>query len=132
MAKVSAAERLGTQRRLEEEMERLKRATGMGQELGVRWVPDGSDGLEGEVKGGVIYIYVVEPDTAIEVLYHEFFDYLVSLAVKPYERAAALYRGMVNAVIEQLGKEAYEEKERVVEALRKAYLGKRLSVTPSS
>ena len=45
------------QKRLEEELERLKRSLDAGYNLRVRWIPNGKSKLSGEVKGTVIYIY---------------------------------------------------------------------------
>jgi hypothetical protein len=110
------------QEKLETELARLKQQTGLGLDLVVRWIPNGSKTLDGEVSNGIIYVYSSNPDSAVQILVHEFFDYLLSLTVKPYEKATDYYRSMVNAVMQMLAKEAYTEKERVAEALKKAYL----------
>jgi len=107
--------------RLDDELERLKKATGFGHELRVVWCRSCSSSLSGKVEDDVVYVYEENFDEALNVLRHEFFDYLVSFAVKPYERAASYYRAMVNALIKKLGEEAYLEKEKVVEVLKRAF-----------
>lgn len=109
-----------------EELSRLVKLTGLGHELEVKWVPSPSSKLEGEVKGNVILIYA-ERERALEVLYHEFFDYIVSKAIKPYERATSIYRAMVNSIIEMVGEEAYVEKERVIDSLKDILKYKRMA-----
>ena len=104
-----------------EELDKLRHVTGLGHELKVVWSPISSSKLSGEVKNDVIYVYEEDCTRALNVLRHEFFDYSVSRAIKPYERATAFYRAMVNALIEKLGEEAYSEKEKVVEALKRIF-----------
>jgi hypothetical protein len=104
---------------LEGELQRLKDGTGLCPELSVRWLPGASSSLAGEVEGNSILIYASDSRKAVETLRHEFIDHAVSKAIEPYMRATALYRAMVNAVIEQLGRDAYEGKERAVEGLRR-------------
>ena len=104
---------------LGDELERLKDLTGFGKELTVEWCRAHESPVSGKVEGSVIYVFEPTFIEAIKVLRHEFLDYLVSLAVKPYEKAASYYRAMVNSLIRELGEEAYNDKERVVEALVK-------------
>ena len=105
--------------KLQDELKRLKALTQIGFELRVKWCPTSVSSLSGKVEDGVIYIYEVDSRKAVEILRHEFLDYLVSVAIRPYEKAASFYRAMANALIEKLGEEAYLEKERVVEAIMK-------------
>jgi len=105
--------------RLKNELGRLKDLTKMGLELRLVWCPTHVSSLSGKIEESIIYIYEEDSGKALDVLRHEFFDYLVSVAITPYERAASFYRAMVNALIEKLGEEAYSEKERVVEAIMK-------------
>jgi hypothetical protein len=77
--------------------------------------------LSGEVKNDVILIYEEEPEKAIDTLRHEFIDYLVWLAVRPYEQTTMLYRAMFKGLLERLGENAYEEKERAVEAISRIF-----------
>ena len=76
-------------------------------------MPDESSKLAGEVVvGNTILIYECDERKAIEVLKHEFIDYIVSQAVEPYKEIG-------NLLIRYLNEEAYRRKERVVEGLRK-------------
>lgn len=106
--------------KLQVELERLRGLTGLGLELRVIWSPTDVSHLSGKVEDDIIYIYEADSRMALDVLRHEYFDYLVSVAIRPYEKAASLYRAMVNALVEKLGEEAYLEKERVVGAIMKA------------
>jgi len=97
---------------LEEELERLKRLLKMGYELKVVWLPNSSSSLSGEVKGETIYVYEEDLDKALETLRHEFLDYAISRIIEPYKQVA-------NSLILILNKNAYEKKERLIEALCK-------------
>jgi hypothetical protein len=109
MVRASAGRR-GVQRRLEDELERLRQATGMGHGLGVKWFPDGGSKLSGEVREGVVYIYDESEAEALQTLRHEFLDYLVSQAIEPY-------KDITNRLIKHVTEDAYKKKEKVVEAL---------------
>jgi hypothetical protein len=104
---------------LQRELERLKNLSGLGFELNIYYCPTENSRLSGEVKNKVVCIYEQDPLKALDVLVHEFIDYLISNAIGPYIKAAHYYRKMINALIEEFGEEAYSEKERVVEALKK-------------
>jgi len=54
-------------------------------------------------------------------LHHEFIDYAVSMAVKPYEKVTAFYATMINSLIVKLSEEAYKEKEKAIEALARLF-----------
>ena len=65
------------------------------------------------VEGGTIYVYEVDEAKALQVLKHEFVDYLItSRIVKPLVE-------LVNLLIKSRGAEIYGEKERIVEILCK-------------
>jgi len=98
------------QSKLKEELERLKRKTGFGQELGVVWVPSATSKLAGEVKGETIFIYEEVEAKAIETLKHEFLDYAMSKVIEPY-------REVTNKLILLFNEEAYRRKERLIEKL---------------
>ena len=100
------------QQELEQELELLKTAFKMGYELGVKWVPRGSEKLAGEVKADLIFIYDEDEEQAIRTLKHEFIDYLVSQAIMPYKE-------VTNKLISLINEDAYKRKERLVEALNK-------------
>ncbi|MEM4497692.1 MAG: hypothetical protein QW692_02570 [Nitrososphaerota archaeon] len=100
------------QRALEEELERLKSRSGYHGDLKVSWIPKAESRLSGEVRGGVIYIYELEADKALETLRHEFVDFMVSRAIEPYREVANKLMELVNEML-------YRRKEEVVKALLK-------------
>lgn len=106
---------------LEAELERLKRLTNFGLMLKVVWSPGGSSEFSGTVKNDVIYVFEEDGLKTLEVLRHEFLDWLICQAAKPYEKIASFYSTMFNSLLEQLGKDAYKEKEAVVEALMRMF-----------
>jgi len=103
---------------LKEELKRLTQIVDLGHELKVKWLPAGSSDREGEVKGDTIYIYTDDQDKAFDTLRHEFLDYVVCLAIKPYERIVNRQRLIINSLLLDMQEEAYREKERVVEKLK--------------
>jgi len=103
---------------LKEELKRLTQLVDLGHELKVKWLPRGSSDREGEVKGDTIYIYSDAQDKAIDTLRHEFLDYVICLAIKPYERIVNRQRLIINSLLLDMQEEAYREKERVVEKLK--------------
>jgi len=101
-----------TNERLDEELERLKRSSGLGTSLKLAWLPDGSNPLAGEVVDKTIKIYDSDENTALLTLQHEFFDFAISQAVEPYKEIA-------NSFVKLLNRDAYKRKEIVVEGLIK-------------
>lgn len=101
------------QRRLEDELERLKRILKQCYELRVRWVPSDTARISGEVKGVWILIYDEDVEVALETLRHEFIDYAISKVVEPYKEITNSLIAIVNDI-------AYREKERLVESLGQA------------
>ena len=100
----------GSDARLRDELDRLKRLSGLGMDLNLVWAPDSGGALSGEVKGGTIYIHEESEGKAMDTLRHEFLDYCVSQAINPYRR-------VTNTLIKLLNEDAYKRKEKVVEAL---------------
>ena len=96
--------------KLAEELERIKIKLGLSLDLRVVWMPDDDSGLSGEIKGKDILIYEREEDKALETLRHEIVDYCVSQAVEPY-------REVTNKLIKIINEDAYQRKEKIVEAL---------------
>ena len=92
------------------ELERLKRLSGLGQDLNLVWTPISNSALSGEVKGRTIYIYEESEGKAVEVLRHEFLDHCVSKAIDPY-------RKVTNSLIKLVNEDAYDRKEKIVEGL---------------
>ena len=111
MGKQEATKKILSQR-LEAELERLKRFSGLGLELNLVWKPNPDGALSGEVKNNLVYVYEVDEEKAVDTLRHEFLDYCVSRAIEPY-------RKVTNKLIAILNEEAYRRKERIVEALVK-------------
>lgn len=103
------------ERRLAEELERLKRRVGMGYEVEVKWYPGAmkfKDGkrLDEEVVGDTIFIYAEDPTRANELLSHGFAEYLLNQHTKRY-------RLMINKLIELFEEIQYDQKEKLVSAL---------------
>jgi hypothetical protein len=99
-----------TQKRLGEELEQLMKASGLGRGLTVTWMPLADKPLSGEVKGCTIFIYELDEGEALKTLRHEFLDFLVSQAIEPYRR-------VTNALIKMVDEDAYQAKEKAVDAL---------------
>jgi hypothetical protein len=98
------------QKRLEDELERLKKRFKVGYELKVVWSPNNSGNLAGEVKGETIYIYDESEKEALKTLRHEFLDYAISKLIEPY-------KNVTNKLIMLMNEEAYKHKEKFIEAL---------------
>ena len=99
------------QKRLEEELERLKKRLGI-NDLQVIWIPEGDPKLSGKVEGNTIFIYEVDEEKAIDALRHEIIDYMISKVIEPY-------RAFANKLVELMNEEAYKRKEQVIETLKK-------------
>ena len=98
------------QKRLENELERLKKRFKIGYELKVVWSPNNSGNLAGEVKGETIYIYDESEKEALKTLRHEFLDYAISKLIEPY-------KNVTNKLIMLMNEETYKHKEKFIEAL---------------
>ncbi len=105
-----AKEAARCQRRLEEELEWLKKLLCHGQELQVKWRPEKNGRLSGEVRGDRIYVYEPDIEAAVETLKHEFVDYAISKVIEPHVQ-------MTNKLVALLNERAYQQKERLVEEL---------------
>lgn len=101
---------LDEQKRLEEELEKLKQILNLGCNLLVKWVPNEGSKLSGEVKRNTIYIYERDCEEAVKTLRHEVVDYLVSQPIEPYKK-------VTNMLIKMVNEDAYRRKEKVVEIL---------------
>jgi hypothetical protein len=95
---------------LQGELDRLKTITGIKKELKIVWSPRQNGQKEGEVIGNTIYIYSTSTDMALQTLRHEFFDLIVSNAIRPY-------MNLVNALLSVIEESAYKNKEEAVESL---------------
>jgi hypothetical protein len=93
----------------------------MGWELRVEYIPGGSDRLEGEVIGGRIRIY--SRTRPLKTLRHEFFDFLVTRAAKPFADLCNVQRTVVNSILKLLEERAHHEKESVMDAIQSMFDG---------
>jgi len=96
--------------RLSRELEKLKRRLNAGYELTVKWMPTPQSEISGEVVKNCIYIYEEDEDKAVEVLKHEFLDYLIANVIEPYHR-------ITNKLIDLVNEETYRRKEKLIEKL---------------
>lgn len=79
------------------------------------WLPDQNNGLSGEVRSGILYVYESSEEKALETLKHELVDYvLTSKIVSPLV-------GLVNLLIKSKETEIYREKEKIVDLLSKLF-----------
>ena len=99
------------QKRLEDELERLKQITSLNLDLKVQWVPCESK-FSGEVRDSVIYIYNIREHKALKILQHEFLDYAITQVINPLAE-------LVNLLVKAKDAEVYDTKERLVEKLIK-------------
>jgi len=96
---------------LEEELESLKKLTGMGSYLRLLWFPLEDPDRHGEVKCDVIIIYDKDDEVAVRTLRHEFFDHLITKEiVDPLVKYINLQKNLIDALI-------YERKEVIVEKI---------------
>ena len=111
--KTCTAEKRGMQRSLEEELNRLKQATSLGQDLGVKWVLDSGTNLSGEVRGDVIYVHEESEAKALETLKREFIDHSISKElIEPLVEYVNLQKSLMESLI-------YKRKERLLHKLTK-------------
>jgi len=102
---------------LDSELKELSHMMGQGFNLKVKWSPKADSNIEGEVKGDIIWIYSTSRENAVRTLHHEFMDWMVVEAIKPYEEMINLHRTLLNAVFKYLQESSYNRKEAVVESL---------------
>ncbi|MGB9672493.1 MAG: hypothetical protein ACPLZY_05040 [Candidatus Norongarragalinales archaeon] len=113
---------LTVEARLRQELERLKRLLGVGNEVEVKWLPhtlklkDGKQLLE-EVVGNTIIIYAEKQDEAVKLLHHGFAEWLLNQHTKRY-------RLLINKLIELFEQIQYEEKEKIADAITNLLLKK--------
>ena len=105
------------QKRLNDELERLKQELGIGHEVRVEWSSgvaryhNGRRLLE-EVKGNTIFIYSKNHDEVLDLLRHGFAEWLLNQHARPYLQ-------LINNLITIFEQLQYERKERIIEALTK-------------
>ena len=95
---------------LKEELDRLKKKSGINANFEVLWIPKTTSAKEGEVIGNKIYIYSTNFSDALETLRHEFFDAMICSATTPY-------LDLINVLLSVISEKAYQKKEDVVESL---------------
>jgi hypothetical protein len=109
--------------RLIEELSRLQRLFSTGYRLTLKYIPSRLRCLQngtiisGEVKGERILIYEKDEENAISTLRHEFLDYTITQAIKPYQNICNIQRTIINTIFKHLEDYAYSEKEKVVDQL---------------
>jgi len=97
--------------RLRDELENLKRKTGMGSYLRLLWIPLVDPDRHGEVKSDVIIIYDKNAEVAVRTLRHEFFDHLITKEiVDPLVKYINLQKNLIDKLI-------YERKETIFEKM---------------
>jgi len=97
-----------------EELNKLKKALPLGEDLQAKWIPSETSKLDGEVKEGVIYIYAGDEAKAVDIVRHEYIDFAIS-------RPILMYQKVTNSLISLINQLAYAEKERLVENLKQLY-----------
>ncbi|MGH1522543.1 MAG: hypothetical protein ACRBB2_09400 [Nitrosopumilus sp.] len=97
-------------RRLVSELNRLQKIIGNNEKFDLVWSPPNDSQIEGKVDGNTITIYSEDIANAIDTLQHEFVDYVISQAIKPYIK-------LVNSLMSIITKDAYETKEDAVESM---------------
>ena len=102
--------RIRKNKKLDAELARLKKHSGICTDYSLLWIPKADSAKEGEVIGDTIYIYSGNLQDAVETLHHEFFDAMVSNAIRPYV-------DLVNALMSLISEKAYQKKEDVIESL---------------
>ncbi|MCE2506806.1 MAG: hypothetical protein J4F36_10165 [Nitrosopumilaceae archaeon] len=95
---------------LKEELDRLKKKSGINANFEVLWIPKTTSAKEGEAIGNKIYIYSTNFSDALETLRHEFFDAMICSATTPY-------LDLINVLLSVISEKAYQKKEDVVESL---------------
>ncbi len=92
------------------ELDKLQKITCTNQQFDLIWSPQSNSQIEGKVDGNTITIYSENLTDAIDTLQHEFVDYVISQAIKPYVK-------LVNVLMSIITKDAYDTKEDAVESL---------------
>ncbi len=95
---------------LEKELQRLQELTGKNNNFELVWTPTPDSHIEGKIEDNTITIYSQDIKQATETLRHEFVDYIVCDAIKPYIK-------LVNVLLSVITKNAYYKKEESVEML---------------
>lgn len=98
---------------LERKLERLKKVTGLGQDLRVVWAPDPDSKIHGECKENKLYIYDEDEKVALETLKHDFLHYHIhKRVVEPLVKHINLQKALIEDLI-------YSRVEELVDKLSK-------------
>ncbi len=109
-------------RKLERELERLKRTLDLGHDLHIKWIPGfvrhaKKRRLLGEVIGKDICVYAKCEAEALEVARHEFLEHVLT------EKFTTPYQQLLNTFLVAFEEQAYREKEALVKKLVRAIWG---------
>ena len=96
--------------KLASELNRLQKITGNNQQFDLIWSPQSDSEIEEKVERNTITIYSENIADAIDTLQHEFVDYVIGQAIRPYVK-------LVNSLMSIITKDAYETKEDAVESM---------------
>lgn len=101
--------------KLEAELERMKRKTGLGHQVRVVWLPGAEKRHRGKtlkdwVEGDTIQIFAEDPGEALELVRHGFAHWLLN-------QSNRLHRQLVNKLIEYIEDRMYEHDERIADAI---------------
>jgi hypothetical protein len=106
------------EKRLVDELERLKRRVGIGYEVEVKWFPGatkhrgGGKRLLEEVKANNIIIYTEDEDEALKLVSHGFLEWFLNQHTRKY-------RMLINKLIEVFEEISYQDKEKIIEVITK-------------
>ena len=84
----------------------------LGVNLNVRWQPNCSKSVHGEIKGNIIFLFDSSESEVWQTLTHEVTEYKLQKVTKPY-------RLLINTLIEAVEKSIYTEKEQFIDFLPK-------------
>jgi hypothetical protein len=84
----------------------------LGVNLKVRWQPDSSKSVHGEIKGDVIFLFDSNESEVWRTFAHEVAEYKL-------QNVTRLYRLLINNLIDVFEKSIYAEKEQFIDFLPK-------------
>jgi len=96
------------------ELAKLHQISKIKKHFKVKWIPQEQSSIEGKVDGDTITIYSENMEDALDTLRHEFIDYLISQAIRPYIE-------IINVLLFVLSQDGYDKKEDIVEKLVQLY-----------
>ncbi len=117
MDKMNQRSRASNQKLLETTLGELKERFNYGHNLSLRWEPRVDRGLDGEVRGNTILVYVIDIESAVKTVKHEFLEYLLDPHTKELQGVINLQREIINHFLGEGQKKASREREKVVETI---------------